>query len=97
MLHQGRRYGNTLSAALRECWDEVSMKSATNSNRRYATDPHVCLSGAMSPGVSVTNARAVISQVPLQRHVLVHEPSPSTGNVILASPSAATGPGTRIA
>jgi putative DNA primase/helicase len=50
VLHQGRRDGNTLSAALRDCWDGVSMKPATKSNRLYASDPHVCLSGAISPG-----------------------------------------------
>lgn len=49
VLHQGRREGNTLSAALRDCWDGVSLKPATKSNRLYATHPHVCLSGAISP------------------------------------------------
>ncbi len=49
VLHQGRRHGNTLSAALRDCWDGVDMKPATKSNRLYASDPHVCLSGAISP------------------------------------------------
>lgn len=50
VLHQGRRDGNTLSAALRDCWDGVELKPATKSNRLYASDPHVCLSGAISPG-----------------------------------------------
>lgn len=50
VLHQGRREGNTLSAALRDCWDGVSLKPATKSNRLYASHPHVCLSGAISPG-----------------------------------------------
>ena len=50
VLHQGRRDGNTLSAALRDCWDGVDLKPATKSNRLYASDPHVCLSGAISPG-----------------------------------------------
>lgn len=49
VLHQGRREGNTLSAALRDCWDGVSLKPATKSNRIYASHPHVCLSGAISP------------------------------------------------
>lgn len=49
ILHQGRREGNTLSAALRDCWDGVSLKPATKSNRLYASHPHVCLSGAISP------------------------------------------------
>ena len=50
VLHQGRRDGNTLSAALRDCWDGIDLKPATKSNRLYASDPHVCLSGAISPG-----------------------------------------------
>jgi hypothetical protein len=50
VLHQGRREGNTLSAALRDCWDGVSLKPATKSNRLYASNPHVCVSGAISPG-----------------------------------------------
>lgn len=41
VLHQSRRDGNTLSAALRDCWDGVSLKPATKNNRLYATDPHV--------------------------------------------------------
>lgn len=49
VLHQGRRDGNTLSAALRDCWDGVDLKPATKSNRVYASDPHVCLCGAISP------------------------------------------------
>lgn len=49
VLHQGRRDGNTLSAALRDCWDGVDLKPATKSNRVYASDPHICLSGAISP------------------------------------------------
>jgi putative DNA primase/helicase len=48
-LHQGRRDGNTLSAALRDCWDGIDLKPATKSNRLYASHPHVCLSGAISP------------------------------------------------
>ncbi|PAS99485.1 MAG: hypothetical protein BSR46_07955 [Candidatus Dactylopiibacterium carminicum] len=36
VLHQGRRDGNTLSAALRDCWDGVDLKPATKSNRLYA-------------------------------------------------------------
>lgn len=54
VLHQGRRDGNTLSAALRDCWDGISMKPATKSNRLYASDPHVCLSGAISPDELLT-------------------------------------------
>lgn len=50
VLHQGRRDGNTLSAALRDCWDGVDLKPATKSNRLYASQPHLCLSGAISPG-----------------------------------------------
>jgi hypothetical protein len=49
VLHQGRRQGNTLSAALRDCWDGVCLKPATKSTRLYASHPHLCLSGAISP------------------------------------------------
>lgn len=59
VLHQGRREGNTLSAALRDCWDGVCLKPATKSNRLYASHPHVCLSGAISPSelTGLMNAR----------------------------------------
>lgn len=50
VLHQGKREGNTLSAALRDCWDGVSMKPATKSNRLWATDPHIAMIGAVTPG-----------------------------------------------
>ena len=49
VLHQGKRDGNTLSAALRDCWDGVSMKPATKTSRLWATDPHICLVGAVTP------------------------------------------------
>lgn len=49
ILHQGKRDGNTLSAALRDCWDGVSLRPATKTNRLWATDPHVCLSAAITP------------------------------------------------
>ncbi len=50
VLHQSRRDGNTLSSALRDCWDGIDLKPATKTNRLYASQPHVCLSGAISPG-----------------------------------------------
>lgn len=49
VLQQSRRGGNTLSAALRDCWDGVDLKPATKTNRVHASKPHVCLSGAISP------------------------------------------------
>ncbi|MGD0962202.1 MAG: DUF3987 domain-containing protein, partial [Methylomonas sp.] len=49
ILHHGRGRGNTLSAALRDCWDGICLKPATKSNRLYASRPHVCLSGAITP------------------------------------------------
>jgi hypothetical protein len=59
ILQQGRREGNTLSSALRDCWDGVCMKPATKSNRLYASHPHVCLSGAITPTelLGMMNAR----------------------------------------
>jgi hypothetical protein len=49
VLHQSRREGNTLSAALRDCWDGTSLKPATKSNRLYASHPHLALTGAITP------------------------------------------------
>lgn len=49
VLLQSRRKGNTLSAALRDCWDGVCIKPATKNNRVFASNPHVCLSGAITP------------------------------------------------
>lgn len=49
ILQQSKRDGNTLSSALRDCWDGVSIQPATKSNRVGATDPHVALSGAVTP------------------------------------------------
>ena len=50
VLHQGKREGNTLSAGLRDCWDGVSLKPATKSSRLWATDPHIAMIGAVTPG-----------------------------------------------
>lgn len=49
VLQQSKRDGNTLSAALRDCWDGVSLKPATKSNRLWATDPHVGMICAVTP------------------------------------------------
>jgi hypothetical protein len=49
VLHQGKRDGNTLSAALRDVWDGVSMKPATKTSRLWATDPHIALAAAITP------------------------------------------------
>jgi hypothetical protein len=49
VLAQGKRDGNTLSSALRDCWDGVSLRPATKGNRMWASDPHVCLSAAITP------------------------------------------------
>lgn len=50
VLHQAKRDGNTLSAALRDAWDGVSIKPATKNNRTWATDPHIAISAAITPG-----------------------------------------------
>ena len=50
VLHQGKRDGNTLSAALRDAWDGVSLRPATKTNRVWASHPHIALSGAITPG-----------------------------------------------
>jgi hypothetical protein len=49
ILQQGKRDGNTLSSALRDAWDGVSIKPATKSNRVWASDPHIAISGAITP------------------------------------------------
>ena len=50
VLQQSKRDGNTLSAALRDVWDGVSLKPATKSNRVWASNPHIALSVAITPG-----------------------------------------------
>ena len=50
ILHQAKRDGNTLSPALRDCWDGVSIRPATKSSRLWATHPHVGLLAAITPG-----------------------------------------------
>ena len=51
VLHQGKRDGNTLSSALRDGWDGVDIKPATKGRPRvWASDPHINLSGAVTPG-----------------------------------------------
>jgi hypothetical protein len=51
VLHQGKRDGNTLSSALRDAWDGGSIKPATKGQPRvWASNPHICLSAAITPG-----------------------------------------------
>jgi hypothetical protein len=59
VLQQTKRDGNTLSAALRDCWDGVAIKPATKTNRISASHPHVSLSAAVTPGelMSLMQAR----------------------------------------
>ncbi len=49
VLHQTARSGNTLSAALRDCWDGVTIAPATKTARIAATDPHVAMTAAVTP------------------------------------------------
>ncbi|TAN52028.1 MAG: hypothetical protein EPN21_05070 [Methylococcaceae bacterium] len=49
VLHQAKRDGNTLSAALREIWDGGSIRPATKTSRVWASNPHVGLAGAITP------------------------------------------------
>lgn len=48
ILHQGKRDGNTLSAALRDCWDGESLRPATKTNRLWASNPHVNILAAIT-------------------------------------------------
>ena len=49
VLAQSRRDGNTLSTALRDVWDGVSIRPAVKTSRIYATDPHIAMSVAITP------------------------------------------------
>lgn len=49
VLQQARRDGNTLSSALRDAWDGVSIKPATKTARTWATDPHIGVAAAITP------------------------------------------------
>lgn len=50
VLHQGKRDGNTLSAALRDAWDGVSIRPAIKSCRVWASSPHIGLHANVTPG-----------------------------------------------
>jgi hypothetical protein len=50
VLHQGKRDGNTLSAALRDAWDGVSIRPAIKSSRVWASRPHIGLHCCITPG-----------------------------------------------
>ena len=49
ILQQSKREGNTLSSALRDAWDGVSIKPAIKTSRVWATDPHIGLIGDVTP------------------------------------------------
>lgn len=49
VLHQAKRDGNTLSAALRDSWDGVSIRPATKTSRLWASNPHISLIGNITP------------------------------------------------
>jgi phage/plasmid primase-like uncharacterized protein len=49
VLHQAAREGNTLSSALRDGWDGVSIKPATKHSKTFASCPHIALSAAITP------------------------------------------------
>jgi hypothetical protein len=49
VLGQAKREGNTLSSALRDAWDGVSIKPATKSSRIGASHPHLGLHCAITP------------------------------------------------
>lgn len=49
VLHQNKRDGNTLSAALRDCWDGGDLKPATKHNPMWVSHPHISVMGAITP------------------------------------------------
>lgn len=50
VLAQGKRDGNTLSAALRNAWDGQTLAPAVKASRVWATHPHIALHGSITPG-----------------------------------------------
>lgn len=49
ILHQSGRNGNTLSPALRDTWDGVSIKPATKTSRVWVANPHVAMIADVTP------------------------------------------------
>lgn len=49
VLHQSKRDGNTLSAALRDAWDGTSIKPAVKTCPVWASDPHISIMGDITP------------------------------------------------
>jgi hypothetical protein len=49
VLQQTKREGNTLSAAIRNLYDGAGIRPATKSNRIGVDEPHVCISGGITP------------------------------------------------
>ena len=49
VLQQGNRDGNTLSSALRDCFDGRTLAPLTKTNRTKATDPHVAMVAHVTP------------------------------------------------
>lgn len=49
ILHQSKRDGNTLSAALRDAWDGTSIRPAVKTCRVWASDPHIGIVGDVTP------------------------------------------------
>lgn len=49
ILHQSKRDGNTLSAALRDAWDGTSIRPAVKTCRVWASDPHIGIIGDVTP------------------------------------------------
>jgi hypothetical protein len=49
ILHQSKREGNTLSAALRDAWDGTSIRPAVKTSRVWASDPHIGIIGDVTP------------------------------------------------
>lgn len=49
VLHQSKRDGNTLSAALRDAWDGSSIKPATKNFAVWASNPHIGIHACITP------------------------------------------------
>lgn len=91
VLQQGKRDGNTLSSALRDAWDGESIRPATKCARVWATEPHISIAGAITPGElrSLLDAGSMLNGFAnrfmifwAERDKLISRPKPTPGAVV---------------
>ncbi|MFM8442567.1 MAG: DUF3987 domain-containing protein [Methylococcus sp.] len=95
VLHQGKRDGNTLSAALRDAWDGVSIQPQIKGTKIWATNPHIAVHGCITPSElreclaerEISNGflnRFLLIQAERSRIVPLPEPAPEEMVGVLA-------------